>query len=1090
MAAAEAGAVVSHAPVAVVWCRQVDNEAESPGYTTIPDDFPGRRETLETIRIVGNLTVNVADTHDYWDPDPSQPLSYYPNLFLYPAAGGRYTCVGRMFLSTEDRPRIGMKTLVFETAALVASGEFGSAVIRAHATMGGRSSPDRPAAEPDQSVYQNVGEGFLFHRGSTEPVLLVCAEQWEAANQVTLDLVAHLPTALVALGAFLVFPYFLPVGKVDVHQFTEQLPLALAVMRVPKGEAQGERHAKRVQGWDSAPITLRDLTRPPTGRTAKDALPLVLQYARDHAEEKLGEVSRRVDLVEGPRLSSLLHDVDRQSGRDRRKEMWRTGTAMETAALLLSRPRGRTVSSSGEAAKRANQYVRARPDSDRGGPAPPAASAAMMPEVTPQATSQLPPWLMRPVDVTLPPSGPVAVPVSVQVDPSLLRAGVGPELTGALAPAPEAPAPAPSAPPIPPANGSPAPAEGPSPPPLATPPTVTLPSPVAAPPPTPARAGPDPRALAAVDAAEERVRSTLETRLKEVSEGVARAIAQTRVETGARLAALEARPAVAPADVAKAVEEQVHQAMDPRLAEIPNEVQRAVKNAGDAWTASFRSEIERITKEMDSHSSRTEEELRAALVAQLDLELAEAKEQGSALRESIEGRVRTLIDTRLTELEARRTKDVRELEQRLGLLLEGRSKDLESRVTALLEVRAGALDHQLETVLEGRTKELESRVARQLEARAGELQERRGREADLRLAGALDARAKEAEGRVNALLEARAKELEARISNQLSMTRAALDERLTQFTKRFDIDREARLSEISDTHSKSLAGLQVRMQAYLDQKMREDADRERTKYVELLARLKGEVDDALGRTMDSTRFDEAVRDRVDRAVDQNRRETTRALTELETRLKAGSGAGSAERLVALEKKLQERAETVAELERKVQQDVEDLDRRVQVVTDKMVPLVRKTWVRIEELEKKLGRADDTEVRFGQLRRDLGRELRRIETELHDEQTHLRRRVEGSMSNQNKVWLNLIRQLSEAGAGYVPAEADLRSERLRREGSRPIDPEDEDLLGRPRSRESPYVDFSEEPANPLDPEPPSDRPTAGRRPPVRRTRDGA
>ena len=112
MALEDSGAPAALTPIAVVWCRQVDNEAESPGYTTIPDEFPGRRETLEAIRVVGNLTVNVADTHDYWDPDPASPLSYYPNLFLYPAAGGRYTCVGRMFLSTEDRPRIGMKTLL------------------------------------------------------------------------------------------------------------------------------------------------------------------------------------------------------------------------------------------------------------------------------------------------------------------------------------------------------------------------------------------------------------------------------------------------------------------------------------------------------------------------------------------------------------------------------------------------------------------------------------------------------------------------------------------------------------------------------------------------------------------------------------------------------------------------------------------------------------------------------------------------------------------------------------------------------------------------------------------------------------------
>ena len=289
---ADGATPTAHTPIAVVWCRQVDNEAESPGYTTIPDDFPGRRETLEAIRVVGNLTVNVADTHDYWDPDPSQPLSYYPNLFLYPAAGGRYTCVGRMFLSTEDRPRIGMKTLVFDTAALVASGEFGAAALRAHETMGGRTNSQRPAAEPEPSTYQGVGEGFLFHRGSTEPVVLVAAEQWESANQVALDLVRTLPTPLVALGAFLVFPYFLPVAKVDMHQFTEQLPLALAVMRVPKGEAQGDRHAKRTQGWEAAPVSLRDLTKPPAGR-GKDTLPLILQYARDHAEEKLAEVSRR-----------------------------------------------------------------------------------------------------------------------------------------------------------------------------------------------------------------------------------------------------------------------------------------------------------------------------------------------------------------------------------------------------------------------------------------------------------------------------------------------------------------------------------------------------------------------------------------------------------------------------------------------------------------------------------------------------------------------------------------------------------------------------------------------------------------------------
>ncbi len=210
MAADDVGVARKVTPIASVWCRQVDNEAESPGYTAIPDEFPGRRETLDTIRLVGNLTINVADTHDYWDPAPTQSLSFYPNLFLYPAASGRYTCVGRMFLSTEDRPRLGMKTLVFSTAELFETADFGGTIIRAHATMDGRAAVRRPAVQPDPSVYQIVGEGFLFHRGSTEPVVVVASDQWESVCGAVLQVLRAMPSSLVALGAFLVFPYFLP----------------------------------------------------------------------------------------------------------------------------------------------------------------------------------------------------------------------------------------------------------------------------------------------------------------------------------------------------------------------------------------------------------------------------------------------------------------------------------------------------------------------------------------------------------------------------------------------------------------------------------------------------------------------------------------------------------------------------------------------------------------------------------------------------------------------------------------------------------------------------------------------------------------
>ncbi|MCI4365570.1 MAG: hypothetical protein L3K10_05870 [Thermoplasmata archaeon] len=977
----------AHTPIAVVWCRQVDNEAESPGYTTIPDDFAGRRETLEAIRVVGNLTVNVADTHDYWDPDPSQPLSYYPNLFLYPAAGGRYTCVGRMFLSTEDRPRIGMKTLVFDTAALVATGEFGAAVLRAHATMGGRTDSSKPTSEPDTQVYQGVGEGFLFHRGSTEPVVLVAGDHWEAVNAVALELVRTLPTSLVALGAFLVFPYFLPVAKVDMHQFTEQLPLALAVMRVPRAEAQGDRHAKRIQGWEAAPVSLRDITRPPSGR-GKDALPLVLQYARDHTDEKLSEVSRRVDLVEGPRLRALLADADRQAGRDRRKEMWRIGTAMETAALLISRPRGRSIPLSGETGRRASEYVKARVE----GEASSAGSvAAPLLESGPVSTT-LPPWLQRPPDIDVPNSGSLSVPVSIQTDPSLFPSSSPEPSTGALTSDSSS--------------------------------TSGLP-----PPPPPPGSGPsngaalDERIASAVRESDATWRATLDARLTEANQTGTRALYEVQTDLASRLAVLEARPPPPPPDeVAGEVERRIRSNADPRFAELSDKIQQTVKAAGEVWASALRQELKQWAEELTARSAHTEEELRAALVAQLELEVSEAKEQNSALREQIEARVRSLIDGRFAELDQRRARDARELEQKVGILVEGRAKVVEQRIGANVDTRG--------------------------------------------------------------------KEIEGRLAGQVLTARTQLDERLAQSTKRLEIDREARLAQVSETQSKSLAGLQVRMQSYLDQKIREDQERERGKYVELLARLKAEVDEALARTIDSTRFDAAVRERVTRAVGESRAEHNRNLVDLENRMRTDQGS-SITRLESVEAKIRERETDLGKTEEKVRHDVEDLDRRIQVMSDRMLPLVRKTWVRIEELEKTvssgLGSATLTD-----LRRDLARELRRMETELRDEQAELRERLESTVTSQGKIWLNLVRQMAEAGTGYVPSEEEVRRASGRRTGRRPSggsDDPDLDLLGRPRNREAPYAAFDEDPANPLDPHLPSEDRTPARRPAPRTGRGG-
>ena len=954
----------------------MDNEAESPGYTTIPEEFPGRRETLESIRVVGNLTINIADTHDYWDPDPAQPLSFYPNLFLYPAANGRYTCVGRMFLSTEDRPRLGMKTLVFETASLLAGGDFGPAILRAHATMSGKSESGKPPVEPDPLVYQTVGEGFLFHRGTTEPVVVVAADAWEAACQSVLELVRVMPTSLVALSAFLVFPYFLPEAKVNLHEFTEQFPLALAVMRVPRAEAQGDRHAKRLASWESAPVTLRDLTRASRGR---EALPLVLQYVREHQDTKIREVTRRVDLVEGPRMQAHLHDAERQGGRDRRKEMWRIGTAMETAALLLTRPKGRSVPMTGEAAKRANEYLQARPGEDALLPPEPVPSFSSATSPAPGSLAgRHPPWLHKPPEITLPPAGPVAVPISTSDDPSVLSPGTN------SAPAPLPAGSLPPPPPPPPPNEE-----------LETLLKNEIDRRFAELAKSRPAEGADVKGLLASAMLDLEAKWTVlvETRMREASEAAARAVVAVQTDLTSRIAAIESRPVVSPSDVALQAEQQVLDATDSKFKEISEKVDASVRSSGEMWASRLREELHQSVDELKAQASHDEEEMRAALVAQIDLELREAQEQGTVLREEIEGRVRTLLQERLSEMDQRKGKDIRELEQRLGLLIDGRTKDVETRVQAS------------------------------------------NAEARQKLA-------------------------------------AAQDERIAQVAKRWSVDGEARLAETSEAQTQALAGLQVRLQSYFEQKLRENQEREREKYVELLARLKSEVEQSLEKTIDSSKFDAVIHDRVARGLEGGRGQYDKliqqSVTEAEVRLASKQEEGVV-RLERLESKIQQRETDLLRVEGTVRKEMEDLDRRIQVVADRALPLIRRTWLRVSELEKTGPAGTETEAHVKELRREMARELRRIEGELLEQTGDLRDRLEATLASQGRIWLNLLKQLEMASAGLVRAESATRGGR--RGVKENEDASLEELMDANLRDASGYPAFESDPPNPLDPRSP-------------------
>ncbi len=1163
MAAPEARTGANLAPVASVWCRQVDNEAESPGYTTIPDDFPGRRETLETIRIVGNLTVNVADTHDYWDPDPAQPLSFYPNLFLYPAANGRYTCVGRMFLSTEDRPRLGMKTLVFETAALHASGDFGGAVLRAYATMGAKSGAERPAAEPDPSVYQAVGEGFLFHRGTTEPVVLVASDQWETAGQVVLDLVGALPSSLVSLGAFLVFPYFLPAAKVNLSEFTEQIPLALAVLRVPKGEAQGERHTKRIQSWDHAPVTLRDLTKAPA--KSKESLPLILQYSRDHQDEKLREVARRVDLVEGNRVHAQLQDADRQGGRDRRKEMWRIATAMETAALLQTRPKGRGVALSGAAAKRASEYLKAQPGADPPGPvasgSPPAAAA-------PPATvnTALPAWLQRPPEVVVPGAATLGVPVSTSDDPSLLP-------TAAAAPLAVAPASVPADPDLEArlrrliderfaALG-----------------VATSVGPADA-------AALDARVYAAVKDFEARWLLTTENRARESDEATARALLSLRNDLASRLAALEARPTASPDVVADEVTHRVQSVLEPRLAEVETRAAVAPEAVAEEVTARLRATLEprvaavearpnvpfeavaaestkrtlaaleprvaavearpnvpadvvsadsakRVLGQLeprvlalesrpvlaretvvDESSKRAQAALEPRLLA-LEARPSPAKDE---LSEEAAKRAAVALDPRLVALETRPalSKDAvaDEVAKRVRATIEPRLIAVESRpilsndavveeamkrVRAALELRMAQLDDKVRVAVqasseawaerlreEGRhsAEEIAAHTARaeeelrtalvaqidlevrelkeqgtalreEVEERVRELLQRRTEEIDLKRAK----EQRESEQRSIVLIDGRAKDLESRLTaalaEQRERTAGIAAERVAEAERRMAVEREARVAELAESQAQATAGLQVRLQSYFEQKLRENQEKEREKYVELLARLKSEVDQSLARTIDSTRFDSAVRERVLQSLDAVRPEQEKtfqtAVADAELRLRTQAEEGA------------------ARLERTVRAEVSDLDRRLEVLTDRMLPLLRQTWLKVADLEKGSALPQEAEARMKELRREVAREMRRLEGEMIEQTSDLRERLETAIASQGRIWLNLLRQLSVEGEAVVPHPG---SRALRRA---PKPTAEEELIG--DFRAAGLSAYAEDPPNPMDPEPalgPDDR----------------
>ena len=97
------------------------------------------------------------------------------------------------------------------------------------------------------------------------------------------------------------------------------------------------------------------------------------------------------------------------------------------------------------------------------------------------------------------------------------------------------------------------------------------------------------------------------------------------------------------------------------------------------------------------------------------------------------------------------------------------------------------------------------------------------------------------------------------------------------------------------------------------------------------------------------------------------------------------------------------AEAVSHVERAVRRELDDFDRRLKVVHDHILPMVRQTWLKLSQ----------TEVggNVKEVREALEREIQRVETTLLAETSDLRDRLETSVAQHGRIWLNLIHEIS-------------------------------------------------------------------------------
>src|SRR5208283_1276047 len=212
----------------------------------------------------------------------------------------------------------------------------------------------------------------------------------------------------------------------------------------------------------------------------------------------------------------------------------------------------------------------------------------------------------------------------------------------------------------------------------------------------------------------------------------------------------------------------------------------SLRESGEMWASRLRDELRQSVDDLKAQATHDEEEMRAALVAQIDLELREAQEQGTVLREEIEGRVRDVMKERMTEADQRRAKEVRDLEQRLGLLVDGRTKDVEIRLQAAIAATSADTREQFAALGKERSTESDQRRVKEL------------RDLEQRIGVLVDGRTKDVETRLQAAISGANADVREKLA-------AAQEARVSQAEKRWSVDGEARSAQRAEAQTQALA---------------------------------------------------------------------------------------------------------------------------------------------------------------------------------------------------------------------------------------------------------------------------------------------